>query len=56
MPAACWESLKRVAAEIGELDDLVALVVVAEDDELIAELRASGPRCVRRALGPGILK
>jgi hypothetical protein len=32
-----------VAAEIGELDDLVALVVVAEDDELLAELPLERP-------------
>ena len=29
--------LERVAAEVGELDDLVALVVVAEDDEPLAQ-------------------
>ena len=29
--------LEGVAAEVGELDDVVALVVVAEDDEAVAE-------------------
>ena len=32
--------LEGVAAEIGELDDVVALVVVAEDDETVGELVA----------------
>src|SRR5262245_27973878 len=35
--------LKGVAAEVGEPDDLVALVVVAEDDELLAELAFERP-------------
>ena len=35
--------LEGVAAEVGELDDLVALVVVAEDDELLAELPLQRP-------------
>ena len=38
--------LQRVADEVGELDHLVALVVVAEDDEAVAErlLRGGDPR------------
>ena len=38
--------LQRVAGEVGELDDLVALIVVAEDDERVAErrLRRRDPR------------
>jgi hypothetical protein len=37
--------LQRVAGEVGELDDLVALVVVAEDDDALAErpLRGGDP-------------
>ena len=38
--AACLGELEGVAAEIGELDDVVALVVVAEDDETVGELGA----------------
>ena len=34
--------LQRVADVVGELDDLVALVVVAEDDEAVAERRLGG--------------
>ena len=34
--------LQRVADEVGELDDFVALVVMAEDDERVAERRLGG--------------
>ena len=34
--------LERVAGDVGELDDLVALVVVAEDEHLVAQGRAGG--------------
>ena len=34
--------LERVAGVVGELDDLVALVVVAEDDEAVAERGLGG--------------
>ena len=34
--------LERVAGDVGELDDLVALVVVAEDEHLVAERRLRG--------------
>ena len=33
---------ERVAGVVGELDDLVALIVMAEDDEAVAERRACG--------------
>ena len=36
--------LERVAGDVGELDDLVALVVVAEDEDLVAERRLGRPR------------
>ena len=35
--------LERVAAEIGELDDFIALVVMTEDDQALAELVAQRP-------------
>ena len=43
--AACWAKLEGVAGDVGELDDLVALVVVAEDVGPRAELRTctAGP-------------
>ena len=34
--------LQRVAGEVGELDHLVALVVMAEDDDALAERRLGG--------------
>ena len=45
--------LERVAGDVGELDDLVALVVVAEDEDLRAELvlGGPGPRDQRRVAG-----
>ena len=44
--AAVPRELERIAGEVGELDDLVALIVVPEDDEAIAErrLRGGNPR------------
>ena len=41
--------LEGVAAEVGELDDLVALVVVAEDDQIARRVAASAPRSLRPA-------
>ena len=35
--------LERVARDVGELDDLVALVVVAEDEDPVAERGLGGP-------------
>ncbi len=35
--------LERVAGDVGELDDLVALVVVAEDEHPVSEGRLRGP-------------
>ena len=43
--------LEAVAGEVGELDDLVALVVVAEDDEPLAEDGASGADAAVRLVG-----
>ena len=40
--AASREQLQRVAGEVGELDDLVALVVMAQDDDARAERRFGG--------------
>jgi hypothetical protein len=39
--------LERIAPEVGKLDDLVALIVVAEDDQPVAELALVFPdlRC-----------
>ena len=37
--AICARELERVAGVVGELDHLVALVVMAEDDEPVAERR-----------------
>ena len=36
--------LERVAGDVGELDDLVALVVVAEDEDAIAQRGFGGAR------------
>ena len=47
LSAANRASLKRVAAGVGPLDDLVALVVVAEDQQPVAELRLRGARSSR---------
>ena len=43
--------LEAVAGEVGVLDDFVALVVVAEDDEALAELRAGGADATVELLG-----
>ena len=45
--ASCWRGgvlreLERVAGVVGELDDFVALVVVAEDDQAVAERGLGG--------------
>ena len=48
-PAACSRELERVAAEVGVLDDLVALVVVAEDHEPVAEALPERRRFARPA-------
>ena len=42
LPGGVLRELERVAGDVGELDHLVALVVMAEDDEPIAEGGASG--------------
>ena len=49
--------LERVAGDVGELDDLVALVVVAEDEHRVAERRLgrAGPRHQRRVGAGGQL-
>jgi hypothetical protein len=47
VPRGCRaRELQRVAGEVGELDHFVALIVMAEDDETIAErpLRGGDPR------------
>ena len=43
--------LERVAGDVGELDDLVALVVVAEDEHPVAERRLGRPRPARPGRG-----
>ena len=43
--------LEAVAGEVGVLDDLVALVVVAEDDQPLAEGGASGADPAVRLVG-----
>ena len=43
--------LEGVASDVGVLDDLVGLVVVAEDDELITELTAASGNCGREIGG-----
>ena len=45
--------LEAVAAGVGELDDLVLLVVVAEDQEPVAELRFRGADHVPERVGIG---
>ena len=47
MLADLLRELVRVAGVVGELDHLVALVVMAEDDEPAAERRLRGARCAR---------
>ena len=47
--------LERVAAGVGPLDDLVALVVVAEDQEPVAE-RRPWPRAIQPSSSSGVAR
>jgi hypothetical protein len=54
LAAAVLRQLEAVAARVGELDDLVALVVVAEDEDLVASAaRAARARSTSAGSGRG---
>ena len=50
MPADLAGELERVAGVVGELDHLVALIVVSQDDEALNQARPWPPRCGRPSL------